>query len=361
MKITKIEVFRIPIPLKKPFKIQLAEVFTKDHVIAKVHTDAGITGLGEIAPLPQFAGEAGEPMAILIDKYLAPAVIGKDPLRIGQIIQAMDEAVEGNPLAKSVVDFAVHDIAAKSMNVPVCDLLGGRNLEAIPLCWVMGIGDPDGIIRETRQKMEEGYRCFKLKAGLDPRADIERLRLLREAVGDAIEIRVDANQGYTVREAVGTIDKMEPYRPQYVEQPVSRWDIDGLARVTRSVSVPILADECIFSIRNVLDVVQKRAADILNIKVGKLGGLYRSRQALAIAQAADLPCMIGSMLEGGIGTAAGAHFAAAVTGKLYECELIGPFFYTHDILKNDLVYRGGKLTVPKDPGLGVDLDYHPNG
>jgi L-Ala-D/L-Glu epimerase len=361
MKITNIEVFRIPIPLKKPFKIQLAEVFTKDHVVAKVRTDVGITGLGEIAPLPQFAGEAGESMSVLIEKYLAPALIGKDPVMIGRIVEIMDEVIEGNPLAKSVLDFAVHDIVARAMNVSVGDLLGGRNREAIPLCWVMGIGDPEKIIQETRQKMEEGYRCFKLKAGLNPKEDIQRVRLLREAVGDDIQIRVDANQGYTVREAIGTIDKMEPYNPQYVEQPVSRWDIDGLAQVTHSVSVPVLADECIFSIRNVLEVVQKRAADIINIKVGKLGGLYRSRQALAIAQAAELPCMIGSMLESGIGTAAGAHFAAAVTGKLYECELIGPFFYTRDILKNNLVYREGTLAVPKGPGLGVDLDSFGNG
>ena len=355
MKITSIEVRRISIPLRKPFRIQLAEVSAKDHVVVKVHTDEGIIGLGEIAPLPQFAGEAGEPMSVLLEKYLVPSVIGKDPIKIGQIINAMDAVVEGNPLAKSVIDFAVHDIAAKAMKVSLCDLLGGRNLTAIPLCWVLGIGDAQQIIRDVLQKMEEGYQCFKLKAGLAPQEDIERLRLLREAVGDKIHIRVDANQGYTVREAVSTINKMAPYNPQYVEQPVSRWNIDGIAQVSHSVSVPIMADECIFSLQNLLEVVRKRAADIINIKVGKLGGLYRSRQALSIAAAEELPCMIGSMLEGGIGTAAGAHFASSITDKLYECELIGPLFYKHDILKNDLEYQDGKLIVPQGPGLGVDL------
>ncbi|HHY47788.1 MAG TPA: hypothetical protein GX506_10890 [Firmicutes bacterium] len=361
MKIARIEAIIVRMPLRKAFNINLASVTYKDHVVVRVFTDDGFVGIGEAAPLPQFSGEAGDAMVSIIKENLAPAVVGLDPFDIEKIVSAMDGAIAGHNLAKSAIDFAVYDLMGKSIGKPVAKLLGGCVRETVPLCWAVGIGKPDDVIAEALDKVKEGYRCLKLKIGLNPKEDIERVRLVREAVGDEIKLRVDANQGYRPDTAIPTLRKMERYELQYAEQPVPKWDLDGMARVAASVGVPIMADESVFNLNDAVEIVRRRAASVINIKVGKLGGLYKSKKVAAIAEAADIACMVGSMLEAGIGTVAAAHFAASTQNVGYECELIGSLMYDRDIIADELDIEGGVFRIPQSAGLGVGVAHEPLG
>ena len=358
MKIVNVEPYVFKVPLVKPFRIFLAEVRSKDHMIVKVETDDGYVGVGEIGPLPEFAGESGATCLAITKERLAPALIGQDPFDVEKIIKRMDAAVKANHLAKSAVDFALHDLLGKILGIPVYKLLGGKYREKIPICWAMGMKSPEEMAKEAVEYVKKGYRCLKAKVGLDPKTDIERIKAIREAVGDKVEIRADANQAYSPDVAIQVIKKMERMNLdlQYVEQPVPYWDIDGMAKVTRSVDTPILADESIFSMHDAVSIIRRNAADIINLKVGKVGGLRVSSKIAAFAEAADFPCMVGSMLEIWSGTAAGAHFAVATKNVSYECELVGPLYYKYDVVKEGYKYVNGFLEVPDKPGLGLELD-----
>lgn len=358
MKIVKVEPYVFKVPLVKPFRIFLAEVRCKDHMIVKIETDDGHIGIGEIGPLPEFAGESGATCLSITRERLAPAIIGQDPFDIEKIIKRMDAAVKANHLAKSAVDFALHDLLGRILDIPVYKLLGGKYRDKIPICWAMGMKSPEEMAKEAVEYVKKGYRCLKAKIGLDPKMDIERMKAIRESVGDGINIRADANQAYSPDVAIQVIKKMEKMDLdlQYVEQPVPYWDIDGMAKVTRAVNTPILADESIFSMHDAVTIIRRGAADIINLKVGKVGGLNVSKKISDFAEAADFPCMVGSMLEIWVGTAAGAHFALAMKNVSYECELVGPPFYTYDVVKEVYKYVNGFLEVPDKPGLGLELD-----
>ena len=358
MKIVKVEPYVFKVPLVKPFRTFLAEVTTKDHLIIKIETDEGHVGLGEIGPLPEFAGESGATCLSVTRDHLAPAVLGQDPFNIGPILARMEVAIKANHLVKSAIDFALHDLLGHILDIPVYKLLGGKYHEKVPLCWAMGMKSPEEMAKEAEEFVKKGYKCLKAKIGLDPKTDIERMRVIRETVGNGVEIRADANQAYSPDTAILVIKKLEKMDLdlQYVEQPVPYWDIDGMAKVTKSVDTPILADESIFSIHDAVTVVRRGAADMINLKVGKVGGLNVSKKIAAFAEAADIPCMVGSMLEIWIGTAAGAHFAVATKNVSYECELIGPLYYTFDVVKEGYRYINGFLEVPDKPGLGIELD-----
>jgi len=356
MRIVKVEPYVFKVPLVKPFRTFLAEVREKDHLIVKLIADDGSVGVGEIGPLPEFSGESGETCLAVTRDLLAPAIIGQDPFNVELIIERLETAVKANHLAKSAVDFALYDLLGKLLQVPVYKLLGGRYRGKVPLAWAMGMKSPELMAEEAREMVAKGYRCLKLKVGLDPKMDVERVKAVREAVGESIAIRADANQAYSPDTAIRVIKKLEPYDLQYVEQPVPHWDIDGLAKVTEAVDMLIMADESIFSIHDAVNIVKREAADILNLKVGKVGGLNLSRKVAAFAEAADVPCMVGSMLELWVGTAAGVHFAAATRNVSFECELVGPMYYTYDVVKEGLRVDEGAIEVPDKPGLGLEID-----
>ncbi|MEM2875714.1 MAG: enolase C-terminal domain-like protein [Candidatus Bathyarchaeia archaeon] len=319
MKIVKVEPYVFKVPLVKPFRTFLAEVKSKDHMVVKVETDDGCVGMGEIGPLPEFAGESGATCLSVTRDLLAPAIIGQDPFDIENILLRMDAAVKANHLAKSAVDFALHDLLGRILDVPVYKLLGGKYYDKVPICWAMGMKSPEEMAKEAVEMVEEGY---------SPDVAIQVIKKLERMGLDL----------------------------QYVEQPVPYWDIDGMAKVSSSVSTPILADESIFSMHDAVTIIKRGAADIINLKVGKVGGLNISRKIAAFAEAADFPCMVGSMLEIWIGTAAGAHFALATKNVTYESELVGPPYYTYDVVKEGYRYVNGFLEVPDKPGFGLELD-----
>uniref|UniRef100_UPI0025C71141 mandelate racemase/muconate lactonizing enzyme family protein n=1 Tax=Halovivax sp. TaxID=1935978 RepID=UPI0025C71141 len=334
---------------------------TYDHVIVRVETDAGVTGTGEIAPAAYWPhGLTQSACLTLVEDHLAPLVEGRNLNRIPRIVEDAERALAGEPFPLYGIDLALHDALGKARELPVYDLLGGPDGDpTIDLHYSIGIKDAESMGADAASAAENGFDAFKVKVGGDdPKAERAGLRAIRETVPDA-RIRVDANQAWTAEEAVREIRALSEAAGGLVlvEQPVAYDDIVGLRRVREAVEPAILADESCFSPRDAADIARRNAADILNIKLAKTGGLARGRDVATVADAHGLTCFVGSMVELGVGMAASAHFAAGTPTVTYPTGVLNSHA-EHTLLKNadEWVPDGGTFTVPDRPGLGVVVD-----
>jgi muconate cycloisomerase len=292
-----------------------------------------------------------------IEDHISPAIRGEDPTNLTRVHRAMDDAIRGNPFAKTAVDIACFDVTGKSLGTSVSTLLGGRMRDRIQVGQSIGIKPTERAVEEARASVDEGFSSIKLKVGTDPEADIERTMAVAEAVGDRATVRVDANQGYRVDQAVRVFSRLESdCELLLVEQPVPGDDLAGMARVAAALETPVLADETVFSPHDAVDVVDHAAADAISIKLMKAGGLHRSRQVAAISAGARIPVVVGSMVELGVGTAAGAHLAASLPTAPYPSDVKGPTLHEASILEDPVRIEEGYTDVPEGPGLGVCLD-----
>lgn len=330
------------------------------YVIVKIHTDEDITGFGEATVMPGWSGEAPEGTCALIQRYFAPELAGHSPFELEALMRRLDAVVVDNYFAKAAIEMALLDIQGKALNRPVYELLGGRCRDAaIPVKFVVAAIEPELAVKNALRMIETGFTTIKIKVGRDPDADVERVRRVREAVGDGIHLTVDANGGWTVGDAIRTIRRLERYNLTMVEQPVHRKDIRGMARVRLSTGIPVMADESVFSVQDALEVVRQDAADIISVYPGKNGGMLRSRLIAQIAEAAGKPCHIGSNLELEIGSAAMAHLAvstANIRSERYPADIIGPLYHRQRTTPEPFGVGGGRAHVPDGPGLGVALD-----
>lgn len=362
MKITSISTIPIAIPIFRTHKIASYTLNAGYFVIVKIDTDEGLTGYGEasLSMGPVFPEETYQGSQSVIMDYFARALIGCDPFQIETIMRMLDRLSIRNFTTKMAVETALFDLMGKSVGRPITDLLGGTYRETIPLSWSLGIGDPEMDAAEAVAKVAEGHRLLKIKVGfLPPEKDMERLVAIRRAVGDSVDIRIDVNQGWTPDIAIRLIRRIEAegVRPTFVEQPVVATDFAGMARIAKAVDTPIMADECLYTIQDALRLIEIGGADIFGIKVMKHGGFLRSKQIAALAEAANIPCYVGSNLETGIATMACAHFAASTPIVQYGCELFGPLLLVDDILANPIDYTERIVRVPTSPGLGAELDW----
>ena len=360
MKIIRVETVPIRIPYTKGYKTSLSTKVVQAAVLVKIYTDEDLVGIGECAPYPSFSGDTQETAKVVIDRYLAPVILNEDPFSLERLSTKMESTLPHHQFAKAAIDIALHDIVGKSLNVPVYKLLGGRCRDQILVSAGIGIGSPEEVREAAEHAVKEGYRTLKVKIGMGVNEDVETVRTIRNAVGDGIKIRVDANQAYNARTAIKIIKKMEVYDLELVEQPVKGWDMEGLARVAHSVDTPIAADESVMTFNAALEVIRRKAADILCLKVAKLGGLTNVRKAAIIADAADMQCWVGTMMETGVGTSANIHFVAATKNIEIASEGVRP---PKHLLKDDVVseyikMRNGLVDVSSvdRPGLGVELD-----
>ncbi len=358
MKIDKVEVLQKAVPYKRPFAIAGGETTVCEHAIVKITTDDGTIGLGEAATMPSYSDETHTDVETVLKEKLIPAVIGFNPLDINSIMDLLDRTVIGSNFAKAAIDLALHDIIGKITNQPVYVLLGGKYREKIPLAWAIGIGDIEEVAYEAAEYVQKGYQTIKIKIGNDPTRDIEAVKEVRNAIGDDVKFRVDANQGYSYDTAIETLSKMEKYSLELIEQPLPRSDIDGMAKLCEKLDTPIMADESMFDKRDAFELMKHKAADIINIKIMKPCGLRGSRAVPDIASAAGIPCLVGSMVEMGIGTSAGLHFAIATPNIEFACEMIGPEMLADDIIQPVPFFKhceNGYLELPTGSGLGVKL------
>lgn len=355
LKIVDIRVYAVRVPLLHPFKAAYGTRNSADFVILEIEDNEGRIGIGEASTIPIYDEGSQAGVVYVLQNHVKPLLLGRDPRCIENNMFIASKAIKGERYLKSALDFAFHDLAGKIYGIPVCQLLGGTP-RPIPVCWVISARDVDELRKEAACKLEEGFTVFKLKVGIDARIDLCNLEALREIVGHS-EIRLDGNEAWRPKEALEQICLYSPYRPSHVEQPVPARDLEGLRFVTQHSLIPVSADEVALTSADCINLSRFRAADLVNIKLSRCGGLIEGRRMFSISEAANQRPFLGSMLELGLGTVASAHFAAATSGMdKMATELVGPLFLQQDILKQPLSYRNGYLHLQPGPGFGVDLD-----
>ncbi len=361
MKIERVEAIPVCVPLKKHMTAKTAhgEHVTSPYVIVRVHTDEGVVGLGEATISGLWSGESQAGSVSAINDYLAPALIGKDPRDISANRRAMDFMIKLNPFTKAAVEMALWDIAGKSAGLPVYQLLGGKVRDRVRIKLVVWARDLEGSKLMAEQHLALGVSCIKVKTGLDPATDIARVKLVRETIGPDMPLTIDSNCGWTIQQAKHCLRALEDCNLLLAEQPIAAGDPAALAEVRQSTSIPIMADESVFTLQDAWLLTTHRAADILSIYPGKHGGIAGTAEIVAVAKAAGLRCTIGSNLELGIGTAAMLHVAAAfaeIDTDTFPADTIGPFYHDYDLITRPLNLGPPYAFVPDGPGLGVELD-----
>ncbi|MEP6533693.1 MAG: mandelate racemase/muconate lactonizing enzyme family protein [Bryobacteraceae bacterium] len=354
MKITRVEAFPIHAPRAHRFVGARAALTFSDFALVIVETDAGITGYGEVSSALYYY-RLGQSHALDINAYLGPALLGEDPLHIPALVNHMDAVLSGGRQAKSGVEMALWDIAGKAAGLPVYRLLGGKSRDAVPLNWTIGQQEPQEMADEAALYLEKHrVRSIRLKIGRPGDTDMRACEAVRKRVGPGITMRLDANEYYrSPKEAIAAIRRLECFDLQLVEQPLAARDFAGHAEVRAAVSVPIGLDESIQSPRDALHAVGTRAGDVFNVYVSESGGLLRSQQIIAIAEAAGIPCLIGTMGELQLASAAAVHLAVACANILLTCDLVGPLRYNESIIEEPLRIEDGLFYPPEAPGLGV--------
>jgi L-alanine-DL-glutamate epimerase-like enolase superfamily enzyme len=358
MIISSIEVIPIRLPLREPFVVAYASYPDTLSVLVRIRTRDGAEGWGEATPDPNVTGETWGGTAETLRRDLATALVGCDARNREAALNALDARVEGAPAAKAALDIALHDLVARAAGIPLWQLLGGRAREALQISRVVSMGEPAAMAAAATGHVAAGFRTVKVKVGdsANPLLDASRVAAVRQAIGPEVTIKVDANQGWrSPGTAIAAIRAMAPSLPAYVEQPVLWWDMEGLAEVRRQTGAMIMIDEGCHGPRDMLRAVALRAADLVNIKLMKSGGILNALKLNAIAEAAGIPAQIGTMVESSIASAAGLHAAIAMS-NVRTVEMGGPLMLAEDIGDAVAWYRHDMVTVPDSPGLGITVD-----
>ena len=358
MKITKIDTKITSPPIRHTGVLGVGALEAIDLVIVRLETDSGITGVGEASPWAVFSDNAFS-IKTTIDHYLAPAVMGRSPLDVEAILLAMDAAHYGVQFAKAAVEMAVLDAAAKSLNQPLYNILGGLVRDRINLSYSVTNQDIAKDLDESRWLLERGFKIFKVKTGvLDSRTELNRMAAIRKLVGDTFDLRVDFNQGGQREQVLRLCRDLERFRLTFIEQPVKSWDMDAMIALVQALDTPVMADESVMSWEQGFQVAKRAAADIISIKLMKTGGILRAKKVAATCEAAGIPCYAGAMWESGIGIAASLHFACSTPAIKYGSDFyICNYLMTDDLIRSPLRVEDGDILVPHGPGLGVDVDW----
>jgi muconate cycloisomerase len=360
MQITRVEAIPVRIPLKAGMVTRTAhgDHHTSDYVVIRIHTDAGLIGLGEATVSALWSGETSKSCVAMIDDLVGPALVGCDPTRITVIRKRMDFLIKLNPFSKAAVEMALWDIAGKALGVPVYQLLGGKLRDVIRTKMMIGAFDINHVRRLAEQFLGWGVRCLKVKVGLDLPGDVARVQAVRELAGPDIPITIDANCGWNVTTARIALDRIRRFDILVAEQPIPPGDTAAMASLRVAGGPPIMADESVFTLADAWNVLSARAADVISVYPGKNGGIAASIEIAHVAKAAGVPCHVGSNLELGIGSAAMLHLACAIQNidsESYPADILGPHYYESDLLTEPLSLAFDGARVPDGPGLGVTL------
>ncbi len=354
MKITKIEAIPVRVPRPQAFKSSLGVQASSENAVVLVHTDEGLVGIGEASSIWDRRGR-GE--SETINDFLAQTLIGRDPLRIRDITNHMDQVLHRSYPAKAGIEMALYDLVGKAHDIPVYQLLGGQVRDRVLLSHSLSMGEPTEIAAQARRLVDQGYKTLKAKIGRDIEADIDVLEAVRSEIGAEITLRVDANMGWpSAKEAVRHIEEISVFDLELIEQPLPPDDVEGLRFVRERVNIPIMADESVWTPQDAMNCIRHQAVDVFNVYVSEAGGLGAAARIFAIAEAARLPCIIGSMPELGIGTAAQAHLAFAMPNLGYASDVNGCAYHSGDVIGEKLPIENGYMLLPPGPGLGVSLD-----
>ena len=355
MIIEKIETFRIAVPLKKPFKTALRTVTVAEAIFVKVSCDNGITGWGEAPPTLVITGDSLASIEASINEVIKPFLLKQNLLNYEAIFQGLKSILVNNSSAKAAVDMALYDCISKNCRLPLYQFLGGYRNE-IETDFTVSVNSPAEMGDDAVQYVNNGFNVLKVKVGIgEIETDIARIKEIRNRIGNDIKIRLDANQGWKPKDAVRTIRKMEDLGLdiELVEQPVKADDLDGLKQVTDSVDTLIMADESVFTPKQAFEVIRRRSADLINIKLMKSGGIYQAQMINQMAETAGIECMVGSMIETRLGITAAAHFAASKK-NITRFDFDAPLMLANDLISGGIMYNGRNITLPDQPGLGIE-------
>lgn len=353
MKIKDIRIGKVSIPLKKPFKTALRTVNTADEIVIKVETDTGEIGFGSAPPTAVITGDIETSIEGAIKNIIKPKLVGMDIDNLEEIMAVLHSSIIKNTSAKAAVDMAIYDLFGKKYNIPLYKFFGGYR-ENIITDITISVNSPDEMMKDSIEAVEAGFNILKTKVGTDVNLDIQRVKAIREAVGKNIIIRVDANQGWKPKEAVRIIRKFEDLDLgiELVEQPVKYWDIEGLKFVTDNVDTDILADEAVFGPLEAMKLIEMRAADLINIKLMKCGGLYNAAKICSIAETRGIECMMGCMLESKIGITAAASFTGGKK-NITRADLDTVNLLAEDPIIGGASFIKNKIILSNEPGLGI--------
>ncbi len=353
MKITEVRLGTISVPLRVPFKTALRSVSSVEDIIVEIHTDTGHVGYGEAPPTGAITGDTTGAIVGALRDHIIKTIVGRDVDDFENLLQAVNKCIVKNTSAKAAVDMALYDLYGQLYKIPVYKLLGGGR-KGITTDITISVNDPEEMAKDTLNAVARGYDTIKVKVGINPELDLARLLAVRQAAGPDRKLRIDANQAWTPKQAVRLLNQMQEkgLDIELVEQPVPAHDFEGLKFVTERSYVPVMADESVFSPADALKIMQMGAADLINIKLMKCGGLYN---ALKIASAAELygvECMIGCMLEAKISVNAAVHLACA-KNIITKVDLDGPVLCSEDPILGGCVFDEKNITVSDEPGLGI--------
>jgi L-alanine-DL-glutamate epimerase-like enolase superfamily enzyme len=359
MKIERVEVFGVAVPLVGEYKNAYRSKSVQKSVIVRMTASAGAVGLGNIDPSPGYSKEAVEDSLKMLGTRLAPMVTGMDPANVHGVLERIEPAVPGYLDAKAAIEMACVDLAARAAGVSVHTYLGGAVKERLLFNAWIGILPPEQAARETLEWQQKGFRSAKIKVGGGIEADRDRVKAVREAVGPDFQLRIDANAGYDADTSIRLARMVAPFKLQLFEQPVPAEDIAGMARVRReanAVGVPVMADESVLDHASLIRIIKADAADIVKVKVMKQGGFTNTRRMIATAEAAGIRCVVGHGFGLGVNTMAEIMLAATSKNVIDGLECVGPLKTADDIVTHKLDLSAGSIALPGGPGLGVVLD-----
>jgi L-alanine-DL-glutamate epimerase-like enolase superfamily enzyme len=355
LKISQLEIYKSPIKLKEPFVTSLGLLEYAENIIVIVRTNNGMTGFGECSPFMTINGESME-TCFIVGQYLANVLKGKNPLEIEACSLSMDAVIYGNSSIKSAFDIALHDIAAQHAGLPLYGFLGGNNNKILVTDYTVSIGYPAKMALDAQQIKERGFPVIKVKLGESKEKDVERIRLIREAVGMDIPIRIDANQGWDVDTALQTLIAVAPYNIQHCEEPIARWDYMHLTLLKARSPIPIMADESCCDHHDAERLIDDDACSLFNIKLGKSSGIFKARKIIMLAEEGKIKMQVGGFLESRLGFSASAHLALTSDSIIY-CDFDTPLMLSHDPVTGGIIYHAkGVVKVPETIGLSATVD-----
>ncbi len=354
MKITGYRLGKLRVPLKTPFKTALRTVDYMEDVVIILETDTGNLGYGSAPATAVITGETHGSIIEAIRTVILPAIEGKDVRNLNQIVDVIQKSMFKNFSAKAAVEMAVYDLFAQSFDAPLYQVLGGGE-PVLSTDITISVDYIDKMVQDARDAVDNGFETLKIKVGKDMRVDIERVKAIYAAVGDKALLRLDANQGWTPKWTVSAMRELESagVELEFVEQPVRGDDIEGMKYITERVSTPVMADESTFGPQEVIELIQMRGADIINIKLMKTGGISNAIRIADIASIYGVQCMMGCMLETSIGVSAAAHVAVAKAGSITRVDLDAPSLATINPVAGGVSFDGPEISISNAPGLGI--------
>lgn len=353
--ISQVEIYKLRIPLIEPFITSLAYETHVENVIVVIRTEKGITGFGECSPYMPVNGESMD-TCFIVGQYFAKLLKGKNALKLEELLAAMDKLIYANSSIKSAFDIALHDIIGQHKGVPIYKLYKGKNDKELVTDYTVSLSDPEKMAADAVKIKNQGYPSIKVKLGATGKKDVERIKLIREAVGKDIPLRIDANQGWNVKEAIETLNELDKYNIEHCEEPIPRWNFMRLKKVKKSSPITIMADESCGDAHDAERLIKLKACDMFNIKVGKAGGVFNGYEIVRLGDKAKMHMQVGAFLESRLGMTASAHLALC-SNNIVHCDFDTPLMFSEDIVSGGLTYHAnGVMKVPDEPGLGASIE-----